>query len=113
MLGLCLLLLVVVRNPWLLALDAAALGLVSGQLGFQLNDPGHKQMFDRNSLNDLTGSLTGRRGLRPPMPWLTRCSKAPAGLALRARQLGAEAGRPLAGQGDTWHAPKSEIGADE
>jgi len=37
-------------------LAAVALGLVSGQLGFQLHDAGHKQMFERNSLNDLVGS---------------------------------------------------------
>jgi fatty acid desaturase len=59
MLVVFLLLLVVVRNPWLLALDAIALGLVTTQLGFQLHDAGHKQMFERNSLNDLVGYLTG------------------------------------------------------
>jgi fatty acid desaturase len=59
MLGVCLLLLVIVHNPWLIALDAVALGIVSGQLGFQLHDAGHKQMFERNSLNDLVGYFTG------------------------------------------------------
>jgi len=60
MLGLCLLLLVIVaHNPWLLALDAVALGLVSGQLGFQLHDAGHKQMFERTALNDAVGYITG------------------------------------------------------
>ena len=59
MLGLCLLLLIVLHNPWLIALAAVALGLVSGQLGFQLHDAGHKQMFERNSLNDLVGYVTG------------------------------------------------------
>jgi fatty acid desaturase len=58
MLGLVLLLLAVLHNPWLVALDAVALGLVSGQLGFQLHDAGHKQMFERNGLNNLVGYLT-------------------------------------------------------
>ena len=59
MLGLCLLLLLVLHNTGLIALTAIALGLVSGQLGFQLHDAGHKQMFERNSLNDLVGYVTG------------------------------------------------------
>ena len=58
MLAVCLLLLVLLHNPWLLALDAVALGLVSGQLGFQLHDAGHKQMFERIFLNDLVGLFT-------------------------------------------------------
>src|SRR5207248_11065301 len=51
MLGVCLLLLVLLKNPWLVALDAVGIGLVSGQLGFQLHDAGHKQMFERNWKN--------------------------------------------------------------
>ena len=58
MLAVVVLLLVVLHNPWLIALDAVALGLVSGQLGFQLHDAGHKQMFERNSLNNLVGYVT-------------------------------------------------------
>jgi fatty acid desaturase len=69
MLGICLLLLLVVRNPWLLALDAIALGLVTAQLGFQLHDAGHKQMFERNSLNDLVGYLTGNGLLGVSYGW--------------------------------------------
>jgi fatty acid desaturase len=69
MLGACLLLLFVLRNPWLVALDALALGLVSGQLGFQLHDAGHKQMFERNSLNDLVGYLTGNLLLGMSYGW--------------------------------------------
>ena len=69
MLGLCLLLLVVVRNPWLIALDAVALGLISGQLGFQLHDAGHKQMFERTSLNDLVGYVTGNGLLGMSYGW--------------------------------------------
>ena len=69
MLGVCLLLLVIVHNPWLIALDAVALGIVSGQLGFQLHDAGHKQMFERNSLNDLVGYLTGNGLLGMSYGW--------------------------------------------
>jgi len=59
MLALALLLLVVVHNPWLRALDAAFLGLVSGQLGFQLHDAGHRQMFNRGWMNTAIGLMTG------------------------------------------------------
>ncbi|HET9411063.1 MAG TPA: acyl-CoA desaturase [Candidatus Dormibacteraeota bacterium] len=69
MLGLCLLLLVVLHNPWLIALAAIGLGLVSGQLGFQLHDAGHKQMFERNSLNDLVGYATGNLLLGMSYGW--------------------------------------------
>ena len=69
MLGLCLILLVLLRDPWLVALDAVGLGLVSGQLGFQLHDAGHKQMFERNSLNDLVGYLTGNLLLGMSYGW--------------------------------------------
>jgi len=69
MLSVCLLLLVVLRNPWLVALDAVALGLVSGQLGFQLHDAGHKQMFERNWKNHLVGYLTGNGLLGMSFGW--------------------------------------------
>ena len=59
MLGLAVLLLAILHNPWLVALAAVGLGLVSGQLGFQLHDAGHKQMFERNALNDVVGYATG------------------------------------------------------
>jgi fatty acid desaturase len=69
MLGVCLVLLVVLRDPWLIALDAIGLGLVSGQLGFQLHDAGHKQMFERTFLNDLVGYLTGNLLLGMSYGW--------------------------------------------
>ena len=69
MLGTCLLLLVLLRNPWLVALDAAALGLISGQLGFQLHDAGHKQMFDQNWKNNLVGYFTGNGLLGMSYGW--------------------------------------------
>ena len=58
-LALCLLLLVVLHSPWLKALDAVALGLISGQLGFQLHDAGHRQMFEKGWKNNLVGLITG------------------------------------------------------
>jgi hypothetical protein len=47
MLSLAILLLVVLHNPWLIALDAVALGLVSGQPGFEHHGGGGKQMCGR------------------------------------------------------------------
>ena len=46
------------RNPWLQALDAVALAIVSAQLGFQLHDAGHHQMFVSRWKNTLVGFLT-------------------------------------------------------
>ena len=54
----CLWLLVVFQNPWVRALDAVFLGLVSAQLGFQLHDSGHRQMFAKSWKNELVGLLT-------------------------------------------------------
>ena len=42
---------VLVQNPWARLLDAVFLGLVAGQLGFQLHDSGHRQMFSRGWMN--------------------------------------------------------------
>jgi fatty acid desaturase len=70
MLGVCLLLLVLVHgNPWLVALDAIALSFVSGQLGFQLHDAGHKQMFEDNWKNNLVGYFTGGGLLGMSFDW--------------------------------------------
>ncbi|HVB77005.1 MAG TPA: acyl-CoA desaturase [Candidatus Nitrosotalea sp.] len=69
MLGLGLLLLLLLHGPGALALDALWLGWVTGQLGFQLHDAGHKQMFERNSLNDLVGFLTGNLLLGMSYGW--------------------------------------------
>ena len=46
------------RNPWLQALDAVALAIVSAQLRFQLHDAGHHQMFVSKWKNTLVGFLT-------------------------------------------------------
>ena len=58
LLAACIAILVLFRNPWILAADAIAIGLVSGQLGFQLHDSGHHQMFERKWKNVLVGFLT-------------------------------------------------------
>jgi fatty acid desaturase len=54
----CLLLLFTVRQVWAQALLAAALAVVSGQLGYQLHDSGHKQMFASAGKNALVGLIT-------------------------------------------------------
>jgi fatty acid desaturase len=54
----CCAVLVFFRNPWIQAADAIILGLISGQLGFQLHDAGHHQMFERKWKNVLVGFLT-------------------------------------------------------
>jgi fatty acid desaturase len=69
MLGLCLGALVLLHNSWLLALDAVFLGLVSGQLGFQLHDAAHRQMFESAWANRLVGLLTGNLLLGMSYGW--------------------------------------------
>jgi fatty acid desaturase len=54
----CCAVLILFRNPWVQAAGAIALGLVSGQLGFQLHDAGHHQMFGRRWKNTLVAFLT-------------------------------------------------------
>jgi fatty acid desaturase len=46
------------RNLWVQALAAAALGIVCGQLGYQLHDSGHRQMFAAGWKNALVGLFT-------------------------------------------------------
>lgn len=46
------------HQPWAVAALAVALGLVCGQLGFQLHDAGHHQMFERAWANRLVGFVT-------------------------------------------------------
>ena len=55
----CLAVFVLVRQAWALALDAVALAVVFGQLGFQLHDAGHRQMFRKRGHNAVVGLLTG------------------------------------------------------
>ncbi|HEY4026005.1 MAG TPA: acyl-CoA desaturase [Candidatus Dormibacteraeota bacterium] len=47
------------RNHWVQAADALALAIISGQLGFQLHDAGHRQMFAKAWKNVAVGLLTG------------------------------------------------------
>jgi fatty acid desaturase len=58
LLAACCAILVLFRNPWVLAADAILIGVISGQLGFQLHDSGHHQMFERKWKNVLVGFLT-------------------------------------------------------
>ena len=51
--------LVLVQNPWLRVVDAVFLGLISGQVGFQLHDAGHRQMFDSRWKNVAVGLVSG------------------------------------------------------
>ncbi len=59
LLATCLLALFTVRSVWAQALAAVGLALVSGQLGFQLHDSGHRQMFSAAWKNALVGLVTG------------------------------------------------------
>jgi fatty acid desaturase len=54
----CLAILFLVKQVWAQALTAVFLGLISGQLGFQLHDSGHRQMFKSNWKNALVGLVT-------------------------------------------------------
>lgn len=47
------------HNVWAIIGLAVLLGLVSGQLGFQLHDSGHRQMFASRRVNTLIGIVTG------------------------------------------------------
>jgi fatty acid desaturase len=54
----CLLVLFTVGSLWAQVLAAAVLGIISGQLGFQLHDSGHRQMFASPGKNALVGLVT-------------------------------------------------------
>jgi fatty acid desaturase len=54
----CLVVLFTVGSVWAQALAAAMLGIISGQLGFQLHDSGHRQMFASPWKNALVGLFT-------------------------------------------------------
>ena len=55
---LCLVLLFTVGAVWAQALVAVALGIVSVQMGFQLHDSGHRQMFASGWKNAMVGLFT-------------------------------------------------------
>ena len=58
LLALCLAGFVIFKNPWVVALNAIALAVISGQHGFQLHDAGHHQMFARKWKNTVVGFVT-------------------------------------------------------
>jgi fatty acid desaturase len=60
---------VLFRNPWVQVADALALAIISGQLGFQLHDSGHRQMFAGRWKNATVGLLTGNLLLGMSYGW--------------------------------------------
>src|ERR1700686_5406665 len=65
----CLVLVFTVGAVWAQALAAVALGLVSVQLGFQLHDSGHRQMFASPGKNAFVGLLTANLLLGVSYGW--------------------------------------------
>src|SRR5213076_1985103 len=55
----CIVVFALFRNPWIQAANAALLAIISGQLGFQLHDSGHRQMFAKGWKNVVVGLVTG------------------------------------------------------
>ncbi len=45
------------RNPWIIALNAAFLSFISGQLGFVMHESGHRQMFRHGWQNVVSGMI--------------------------------------------------------
>lgn len=69
LLGACLAGLALVHNAGWQALIAVALAIMSGQLGFQMHDAGHRQMFSRRGLNVAVGLLTANLLLGMSFGW--------------------------------------------
>ena len=69
LLGACLAGLAVVHNLGWQALIAVGLAVVSGQLGFQMHDAGHRQMFRRRGVNVAVGLLTANLLLGVSFGW--------------------------------------------
>jgi fatty acid desaturase len=65
----CLVVLFTVGTVWAQALAAAVLGIISGQLGFQLHDSGHRQMFASPGKNALVGLVTANLMLGMSYGW--------------------------------------------
>ena len=58
-----------VRAGWAICLVAVGLGFVSGQLGFQLHDAGHRQMFHQRWVNSAVGFMTANLLLGMSVGW--------------------------------------------
>src|ERR1700674_5354054 len=65
----CLVVLFTIGSVWGQALAAAALAIVSVQLGFQLHDSGHRQMFAAPGKNALVGLVTANLLLGVSYGW--------------------------------------------
>jgi fatty acid desaturase len=65
----CLVVFALFHNPWVQAANAVVLAFVSGQLGFQLHDSGHGQMFTKGWRNALVGLMTGNLLLGMSYGW--------------------------------------------
>jgi len=68
-LALCLTLFVLYHPLWLVALNSLVVAFILGQLGFQLHDSGHRQMFQSSRLNAMVGLLTANLGLGMSYGW--------------------------------------------
>ena len=65
----CIVLFALFHNPWAQAASAVALAIVFGQLGFQLHDAGHRQMFTKGWKNTVVGLVTGNLLLGMSYGW--------------------------------------------
>jgi fatty acid desaturase len=65
----CLVVFGVFHNPWVQAANALALAIISSQLGFQLHDSGHRQMFAKGWKNAVVGLVTGNLLLGMSYGW--------------------------------------------
>ena len=65
----CITVFVLFRNPWVQAANAVVLAIISGQLGFQLHDAGHGQMFVKRWMNAAVGLVTGNLLLGMSYGW--------------------------------------------
>jgi fatty acid desaturase len=69
MLVACLMVFGLFRNPWVQAGNAVGLAIITGQLGFQLHDAGHRQMFAKGWKNAMVGLVTGNLLLGMSYGW--------------------------------------------
>ncbi len=67
--GGCLAIFLVTRSPWVVVPNAVVLAVISGQLGFQLHDAGHHQMFRDRWKNAAVGLFTANLLLGMSYGW--------------------------------------------